>query len=194
MTELVPVKIKIRLGADGKHKFPNFNQLPSNLRGGQDWSHFFDSAGLGWHYDKLSGLGELDCGSDPACFHLNNDPDVWFGATCLPEAFVDAAVAKFPGEVVELTEAEWGLFYDNRAHVHEETEVLDTEALQGLKARLDLEADPNAPTKEPSASILALRAEMLDPDNTRRGIRKNPKRRWADHKLTLGVTIRPPRA
>ena len=188
--ELVPVKIKICLGTNGQHKFPNFNRIPINLREGADWSQFFDRAGLGWHYDKLSGFGELDQGTDPAHLHVNNDPSCWYGANCLPADFVAAAVVMFPGEVTVMTEAEWASFYDDRAHCHEETEQLDTDVLTALKARLDLEADPEAPTKPPSAEILALRAEILDPSNDRRGIRKNKRRKWADFKMVRGVTIK----
>jgi hypothetical protein len=191
LQNLVPIKVAILVGSDGKHLYPNFNSLDAGVRaGGKDWSQFFDSHGLGWHYDKLSGLGEKDSGDDPASIHLNDDTSIWYGMNCVPEDFALAAVAKFPDTVSILTEAEWEAFYDTRAHVHEETEILDLDVLQKLKARLDLEAMDGAPTTDPTAEILALRAQILDPENSKRGIRKNPKRKWADYKLTKGLTIK----
>ena len=185
MTELVPIKVKICLGADGHHKFPAFNNLPQGVRNGLDWSSYFDKHGIGWFYDSLSGFGETDSDGE----HSNNDPSCWFGATCVPSAFADAAASAF-AEVTIISEASFRTFYDDRASVFAETEILDVEVLQGLLLRIQLEADPNAPTVTPSAEILALRAQMLDPESPRRGIRKNPKRKWADFKALAGVTIR----
>ena len=53
-----------------------------------------------------------------------------------------------------------------------------------------LEGMDGAPTTTPSQAILDLRAEMLDPANKRRGIRKNHKKKWADARVLSGVTIR----
>ena len=188
--DLVPIKVKILRGPDGAHAYPPFNQLPAATRGHMDWSKFFDAHGLGWHYDGC-GFGELDQGDDAAHEHANTDPDCWFGCTLVPEDFAAAAAARWPELVSELTEESWEAFHDDRAHATEEVEHLDTEALQGLLARIQLERDPDAPTVEPSAEVLALRAQMLDPEDQKRGIRKNRRRRWADVKADRGVTVHP---
>jgi hypothetical protein len=121
-----------------------------------------------------------------------------WGATCVPEDFALAVLALFgpsgteeKGIVTRISEAEWETFYDERAHAHEETEKLDTAVLQGIAARVALESDPNAPTKPPSAEILAARAKCLDPDEQNyRGIRKNLDKTWKLKKAALKVTIK----
>jgi len=190
VAELVPIKVKIVRAPDGSHGYPQFNRLPAEVRGHLDWSKFFDSHGIGWHYDKLSGFGEVDDGTVPAGHrHRNDDPDCWYGATCVPEAFAVAAQAEFPSEVEILTEAEFESFYDDRAHVNEDDESLDTDVLQGILARVQLEEKGIAPA--PSAEILAKRARCLDPsDQGARGIRKNVGRKWADFKKRRGVKIK----
>ncbi len=189
---LVPIKVKICLGADGMHAFPPFNQLPSALRREMDWSKFLDAHGLGWHNDKLSGHGFSDEHDDAVPNgheHENHDPSCWYVATCVPKLFADAAVTKWPDLVSKLSEASWASFYDDRAHAHEETQHLDVQELQGLLARIQLEALEVAPP--PSEEILALRKRMLDPNDQKRGIRKSKTRKWADAKKAKGVTIYP---
>lgn len=194
LQNLVPIKVKIVRGPDGKHQYPAFNALAPDLRAHMDWAEFLDAHGIGWHYDKCSGFGESDAVNPqvaPDDEHRNDDPSCWFGATCVPEPFAQAAAARFPALVTIISEESFERFYDGRAHLHEETEILDLQDLQKLQARLALEAMPNAPTKSPSETILKLREEMLDPDHPRRGIRKNPRRRWADWKATKRLTVHP---
>ena len=186
MADLVPIQVKILRGPDGKHAYPPFNSISPEIRGHLDWSVFFDTHGIGWHYDKISGLGEADEG--------NPDPTCWFGCTCVPAEFAKEAVRLFPSRVEIVPEKEWEAFYDERAHAHEETEILDVEALRGLQARLALEADPSAPTVTPSEEIVDLRRKMLDPEEANRGIRKNPNRRWASFKSKAGLSIHPDHA
>lgn len=197
MTHLVPIKVKIVVGPDGAHGYPPFNQLDPSVRGHLDWSKFFDVHGIGWHYDKLSGLGETDAGNDdvPANHpHRNDDRACWYGATCVPKPFAEAAAAKWPDLVTILDEASFESFYDDRAHANEEAELLDREVLAALKLRIDLENDPNAPTTPPSAEALEARRQMLDPASDRPGIRKNKNRRWADYKKRRNLQIDPARA
>ena len=200
MRDLVPIKVRIVLGPDGSHQFPPFNQVPPEARGHLDWSKFLDAYGLGWHYDRVSGFGESDAGNAdvPAGHeHRNEDHGCWYGATCVPKAFADEAVTRWPGEVSKLTEEAWASFYDDRAHASEPEEILDTEVLQGILARVQLEEAPSSssPTKTPSTAIKAARAKCLDPDcQTHPGIRKNLGRLWADHKARLGCTIHPDHA
>ena len=186
---LVPIKVKIYLKPNGRHLFPSFNDLPSALRGETDWSYFFDSHGIGWHYDKLSGHGEKDQTEVTGDIHLNDDLTCWYGATCVPAAFADAAASAFPDTVEIISEASFERFYNDRAHIREEEEIRDLESLQKLEVELSLESRANPP-KIPTAATNARRAEMLDPNHPRRGVRKNHRRFWADFKVRRGVVIR----
>lgn len=189
MDELVPIKVKITLGRNNKHRFPRFNLIDADLRGDMDWAYFFESHGLGWHTDSLSDIGNRDRG-DPEDPHRNDELGSWNGATCIPADFAEAAVARFPGTVEIISEESFELFYNNRAHAHEEEIIVDLDVLQGLKVRLDLEAMENAPTKPPSSATIQKRKEILDPESQRRGIRKNLTKSWADFKKARGVKIR----
>lgn len=190
MADLVPIKVRICIGPDGKHKHPPFNQLDPAIRGHMDWSHFFDVHGLGWHYDQVSGLGESDLNDpdvDNSSEHANPDPACWYGANCLPKPFVDAAVATFPDDVVTLSEASWETFYDERAHVYEDDEVLDADTLVAIDARIRLEESGHAPA--PSQAIVRLRADALNPAKKKRGICTNPRRYWVLLKASRGIVI-----
>ena len=189
MQDLVPIKVKIGLKPNGHHLFPDFNSLPSALRGGVDWSYFFDAQGIGWHYDKLSGHGEVDRSIVDGDIHINNEIGFWFGGTCVPSDFADAAVDAFPGIVTILSEADWERFYDDRSHVLEDEETTDLEALQKLQAVQAVEAALIPPVIA-SASVKARRAEIINPDHPRPGIRKNHNKTWSLYKARRGVSIR----
>jgi len=167
-TDLVPIKVKIEHGELKGHKFPEFNNLPVQARKFMDWSHYIDAYGTGWHYSEEG-------------FDEGRAPEYWYACTCVPEDFAVAAADKFSGQVTIITETEFEEFYDNEAMVNQDTEFLDTNALQGLTARIQLE-ESSAPTVEPSEDILELRRKMLDPDDPKQGIRKNPKKKWKDCK------------
>jgi len=173
MAELVPIRVKIRHGiVDGRlqHVYPRFNLLDPSVRGDMDWSYFIDQAGTGWHYDKLSGIGETDA--------ENPDPDVWWGCIAVPKPFAVAAVARFPDDVETLTEAEFEAFYDQRAHAHESELQADSEALSALKAREDLGED-----------VSAEKAAALDPDDPTPGVRRNTSKTWAGYKAKRKIAI-----
>ncbi|MEX0701188.1 MAG: hypothetical protein WD069_03755 [Planctomycetales bacterium] len=171
---LLPIRVLLRQRANGHLDWPDFNRLPPEVRQGLEWSRFIDRHGIGWHYDHVENIGK-GTGHDTAC-------------TLVPAEFAEAAAATFPERVTLLDEAEFERFYDERAHAHEETEMLDKDVLQAILARVQLEEKGIAPP--PSAEILALRQKALDPNDPRRGIRKNPRRRWADAKAMLGVSVR----
>ena len=178
-TDLVPLRVKIRYGkhsATGKkqHLFPNFNQLPSNLRGDMDWSEYIDVYGTGWHYDNKSGIGEVDS--------VNPDPDIWFGCFCVPLDFATAAVALFPADVEIVNEVAFENFYNNRAHDHVPAIADDIEALQALKIRIEL------------GNLQKIDQEYIkamDPDDTTPGRTRNPTKTWEGCKTNCGYTIHP---
>ena len=174
-TNLVPIKVILPVRPNGHLDWPAFNELPTEVRQGLEWSRYIDQCGIGWHYDKVDNLGN-GASHDTAC-------------TCVTEDFADAAIIAFPERVSRIDEVDFERFYDDRAHLHEETEVLDRDVLQAIRARVELEEKGVAPP--PSSEILTLRQQALDPAAPQRGIRKNPRRRWADARELLGVTIHP---
>lgn len=173
-TDLVPIQVKLYRRPNGEAAWPNFNMIESSLRDDKPWSKFIDSSGIGWLYDKVSNLGT---GAE-------------YGTACtlVPEGFADEAVVLFPTLVSILSEADFETFHDTRAMVKSPIEHLDTDILQGIAARKQLEDLSVAPA--PSAEIEAARALCLDPDDqNHRGIRKNLKKTWADNKVELNVSV-----
>lgn len=159
--------------------YPDFNRIDSSIRKDMPWSHYIDKIGIGWHYDKVENIG------------LGNDT----GACCtlVEKDFADAAVNLFPDVVQIMSESEWESFYDARSHVRDPEEFLDTETLQGILARIELEEKQAAPP--PSQSILDRRAKALDPsDTTTPGIRKNENKTWQGLKGRVKITIHPDHA
>jgi len=173
-TNLVPIKVILGLRPNGEAAWPNFNEIDPSIRDNQPWSKFIDSKGIGWIYDKVENLGTgADHGT--AC-------------TLVPEDFADAAVESFPGTVSIINEVAFSEFYTNRAMVQMPTEFLDTDILQGIVARKQLEDLEVAPA--PSEEILTARAKCLDPNEQHyRGIRKNLRKNWDSAKADLGVEI-----
>ncbi len=169
MRSLKAIKVKIGLKENGHAKYPNFNQIPATIRNNLDWSHYVDTYGLGWHYDKTSGHRESTTDSPYG--------QQW-GVLIVPEAFASEALNLFPDDVTPLTEAELEDFYDNKAHIKEPDEVIHREALEGIKAKQDLKLD---------LTLDQLRA--LDPDDSTPGIVKNRKKRWKDFKKLVDVEI-----
>ncbi len=173
-SDLVPIQVKLYRRDNGEADWPNFNEIESSLRDDKPWSKFIDASGIGWLYDKVSNLGT---GAD-------------YGTACtlIPEDFADAAVALFPLTVTILSEADFEIFHDERAMVRSPIEHLDTDVLQGIAARKQLEDLNVAPA--PSVAIVAARAKCLDPDDQdHRGIRKNLKKTWKDNKVELNVEV-----
>lgn len=178
-TDLVPIKVTLKRRPNGEADWPNFNLIDSAIRNDQPWSKFIDSAGMGWHYDKIENLGT---GAASGC-----------AVTMVPKDFADAAVVLFPSLVSIVDEAAFETFYEERATVSMPTEFLDTDELQGIAARVQLEVAEVAPA--PSAEIVAARAKCLDPtEQTYRGIRKNLKKKWVDAKTEFNVAVHPDQA
>jgi hypothetical protein len=162
----------------GHANYPNFNLVSSSTRKGLDWCKYIDVHGIGMQYDKASG-------------HKVDSPHSPFGEqTCViavPADFADEALGLFPGVVTEMTETEFIEFYDEKAHAHEDDEKIDTDALNGLKARKDLMVDQGMNTTGIDTKI----QKALDPNNqNERGVRKNKDKKWADVMVNKGATVR----
>ena len=175
-TNLVPIKVILGRRPSGEADWPDFNAIDSTIRDNQPWSKYIDSKGTGWVYDKVENLG--------------TGADNGIACTLVPEDFANAAVQLFPAVVSIIDEATFNTFYDQRAMVKMPTEFLDTDVLQGITARKQLEDLGVAPA--PSAEIIAARQKCLDPNEQNyRGIRKNLRKKWVDAKIDLNVTIHP---
>jgi len=174
--DLVPIQVILKRRANGEADWPNFNAIESSLRDHKPWSKFIDSSGIGWLYDKVENLG--------------TGADNGVACTLVPAGFANAAVTLYPTVVSILSEADFEVFHDTRAMIRTPTEHLDTDILQGIVARKQLEDLGVAPA--PSAEILDARAKCLDPtDQDHRGIRKNLKKKWVNNKKELKVEVLP---
>jgi len=172
--DLVPIKVILKRRVNGEADWPDLNVIDSTIRQHKPWSKYIDAHGIGWLYDKIDNLG-TGADNGTAC-------------TLVPEEFANAAVAKYPLLVSILSEADFEIFHDTRAMIRTPTEHLDTDILQGIVARKQLEDLGVAPA--PSQEILDARAKCLDPsDRDHRGIRKNLKKKWVDNKQELNVKI-----
>lgn len=177
MRNLVPIKVKILRSAVSRgmrNLYPKFNDIDKEIRKSLDWSSYFDSMGIGWHYSN-DGFGEGD------------EPEVQYGATCVPADFASEAVRLFPDTVTEMTEAEWETFYEDDFTQNQLAENVDTDTLQGILARVQLEEKGIIPP--PSAETLLARSEALDPESPKAGISKNRNKKWADVKARRHINI-----
>lgn len=172
--DLIPLKVTIGLKHEKRkrlHAYPDFNQIPENLRDGMDWSHFVDQYG-GWQYDKVSGHDHEDT--------PNGSPrGVWIGMLLVPEDFANEAVSRFPDQCLILDETQASQFYEGRVTVNQPDVFEDTEVLQAIAAKR------SAGIEEDDDDRAA-----LGPDNPRRGRRRNKRKRFADMLQNRGLKIK----
>ena len=177
--ELVAIKVQIDLGTEkGKRMvYPSFNTLPAEKRGGQDWAEYVDRFG-GPHYDKKSKLFEIDS--------ENADPNKQFVMYMIPEVFADAALSAFPSKVSILSAAEAESFYNDRAHDHEQSETVNAEVLNAIRAKYGIVGDIAL-----SKTVLtADEAKALDPAHPMPGIVANTNKTFASFCERRGITIK----
>lgn len=175
---LVPLRIKI--GYDGKCKYPPFDEIPAEKRKFLSWQKYFDFWG-GWQYDKLSGFGESD--------DYNSDPDFWFGAVLVGADFAEEAVTRWPDLCEILDEVEFAHFYDNRTHIGAPESNYNAEVLNGIRAKYDI-VGPFPP--EVVAIMDKEDQDALDPDHPSPGICKNRKKNFARLKENRRLQINTP--
>ncbi|HDZ13753.1 hypothetical protein LCGC14_1023760 [marine sediment metagenome] len=178
-SDLIPIKMLLYRRPGAGADWPDLNVIDINLRGGQPWSKFVDSDGIGWIYDKISNLG-TGATNGTVC-------------TLVPKPFAEAAVDAYPELISILTEEEFETFYNERSTVDQPVENLDTDILQGIAARVQLEKDGTA--MAPSQEIIDARGKCLDPtERHHRGIRKNLRKEWKDAKGEFNVSVHPDKA
>ncbi len=171
MTALVPLRVSIGLKAGGGHAFPDFNTLAVVVASSMDWSVYVDKEGLGWHYDQC-------------CGHVVDTVDspmgTWLGLLLVPRAFADEAIAAFPAECSELTDATARTFWEGHATSQDSDEDIDLEVLQGIEQKQRL-----------ALTLTAEQLRAIDPADDTPGIRPNKRKLWDDYKTMVGMTIAP---
>lgn len=169
--ELTALKVRIGRRANRQADYPDFNLLTVVEASGQDWSHYVDAVGGGWHYDKVCGHDMEEPGSPRG---------TQWGCLLVDDGFAKQAVARFPETCSIITEAEFETFHDERAHAHEPEVDEDKEAIQTLVNRRALgETIPQTEIDK-----------ALNPDDPTPGRRRNTRKTWAARKASMGVTIK----
>ena len=168
---LVPIKVKIGLRANGHADHPDWYQLP--LASAEDPSHhmFF-----GWKYDKTSGHKEDS---------VDSPYGQQWGMVMVTPKFTKQALTTFPTLVTELTEAEAESFWDNKAMAHIPENKAAPGVLQDLQSELSLRESLGQDTTALKAKI----AKALDPDDSEPGLRKNQTKYFTDAKTQLGIKV-----
>ncbi len=176
--DLVPLKVVIGLDpVTGHALYPEFNLIEADIRQNMDWSKYLDVHGGGMHYDKTCGHKEDSIDSPYGVQHC---------CFCVPASFATEALRLFPDVVSELTDVEFELFHDVKAHAHEPDETVDGEVLNSLSARKQLMEGRLQDTTALDADIDA----ALDPNNKEvAGVRKNVNKKWVDKKAVQGVNL-----
>ena len=174
--ELVALKIKIGMRGNGEWKYPEFNRIQPQFRGNANWENFIDVYG-GWCYDNVATHADID--------EFSPESGVRIGCILVPEAFAMEAVEMFPETVSVCPEAEYESFYNDRVMVAAASEKIDTEAVNGLRAKY------GQPTGLLDASVMSDEdKEMLDPEHPRAGITRNKKKTFADIKKQRALSLK----
>lgn len=158
--DLVPIKVKIGLRANGHADHPDWELLPL-ARSSSVKSHMPH----GWVYDKSCGHQESGPGSPLG---------MQWGALLVSADFAEQAKSQFPALITELTEAEFETFYNEKSRAHMPTERIDTDRLVGLKAQRDLLIAIEQSTTAIDAEIL----KALDPDDDTPGVKRQKGKTW----------------
>lgn len=171
--ELVALRIQISLQGN-TWTYPDFNKITPAYRGNVTWQEFIDRFG-GWHYDQCCDFMEVD--------EQSPDEGIKIGCFLVPEEFATEAVQMFEDVVTVIDEATFEKFHDDRAHVHQPVEKIDSEILNGLRAKYGQTGalDSSVMTQEEQ--------EMLDPEHPRPGIVKNKNRKFVDVKARRGLKL-----
>ena len=181
--ELVALKVKITRDAKGHLIYPDFASLAFVVAGND-----VTFAG-GWKYDQVSEIDDDEVDSPRG--------QKW-GVRLVPDQFAIEAEVAFPALVSRMTEADLAAFWDDRAHIRMPDEKRNADELTSLHAEfilvrdLAVEFPGNTKLQDRLATLKTALQKALDPDDSTPGVRKNLMRRWADAKVTLGITIKAP--
>lgn len=176
--ELVPIKVKIGLRANGHADHPLWTLLPMITKE-KDAKQYMPH---GWVYDKSCGHAESRMEGNA----WDSPIGMQWGCLLVTEAFAVEAIATFPTLITRLTEAEFEDFYDNKAMAHMSENSYNLQELEGLKLEYDLRM-----VNAGNVTVLKSKiAKAVDPTDLTPGIIKNTGRKWADKKAAIDVTIK----
>lgn len=176
--ELVPIKVKIGLRANGYADHPQWTLLPMIANESQEKQYMPH----GWIYDKSCGHAEFRSEDSD----WDSPVGMQWGCLLVTQKFANEAVETFPTLITKITEAEFEDFYDNKAMAHLTENNYNTQVLEGLKLEYDLKIINNEDVTEIKQRI----SKAVDPNDSAPGVIKNDDRIWAGRKVKLGVTIK----
>lgn len=178
MQELVPIKVKIGLRANGHADHPDWTLLPMISHD----SEVKQYAPQSWVYDKSCGHRESRIENNA----WDSPVGMQWGCMLVTEAFAAEAIAAFPLIITEITEAEFEDFYNTKARAHMSENNYNSQVLEGLKLEYDLKVIND----DDLTAIKIKIAKAVDPDDPEPGISKNSHKTWSDAKAKLGVVIK----
>lgn len=178
MRELVGLMLDVGTHEiSGYAQYPDFNKISAATRKNMDWAKYLDRHGSGMHYDKKCGHqdeGDTPYGHQRCCI-------------AVPADFAAEALLLFPKTVSECSDTHFEDFYNNKAHAHEQAELVDEKTLTGLAARRSLMVSLGQDVTVLDAKI----TKALDPtDDTEAGVKVNPSKTWADASVKKGITVK----
>ena len=170
---LVALRIEIVLQGNN-WTYPDFDKITPAKRGNVRWQEYVDRFG-GWHYDQCCDFMEMD--------EESPDVGVKIGCILVEKSFAAEATQMFEELVTVIDEEAFQKFYDDRAHVHEKSEKIDPDTVNGLRAKYGQTGalDPSVMTQDEQ--------EMLDPEHERLGIVRNKNRLFADVKSRRNLVL-----
>jgi len=168
MKNLVPLKVKIGLRANGHADHPDWNTI--GLADAN--SHMY----YGWQYDKTSGHKQVS-GDSPY--------GMQWGMLLVTDEFAKKAISTFPTLVTQLTDGEAETFWNTRVKAHMPENKSNLEQLQALETELSLKESLSQDTTALKVQI----AKALDPDDAEPGIEKDNLKYFADAKIALDMKI-----
>ena len=176
--ELVPIKVKIGLRANGHADHPLWTLLPMITKE-KDAKQYMPH---GWVYDKSCGHAESRMEGNA----WDSPIGMQWGCLLVTEAFAAEAIVTFPTLITEITEVEFEDFYNNKSRVHMTEYNYNSQLLEGLKLEYDLKVINN----ENVVAIKQRIAKAIDPNDSAPGILKNKDKLWVDKKASIDVTIK----
>jgi hypothetical protein len=178
MNNLVPIKVKIGLRENGHADHPQWTKLP-RVKSDEAVREF---APFGWMYDKNSGHQEARTEND----EWDSPVGQQWGCLLVTRKFADEALAVFPDIITEITEAEFGGFYDTKSRAHIPEFDYDNDALQSLQLEKSLKEGLGQDIIEVDSRIV----KAIDPEDETKGIKRNKEKTYAQFKANKGLTIK----
>jgi len=178
MQELVPIKVKIGLRANGYADHPDWCLL-SIIDSDYEVKQY---APYGWVYDKSCGHKEERIEGN----QWDSPFGMQWGCLLVTDKFLQEAKTTFPELITEITEVEFEDFYNTKSRAHMSENNYNIDILNGLKLEYDLKSINN----EDLVVIKAKIAKAVDPNDPEPGISKNKDKVWVDTKVKLGAKIK----